>query len=254
MKKEIDEYLYERLVPYREERREKDMDDRKAYGGVFDKRTLLAFYKLLKKGVMEEVEFPISTGKEGDVFRARSGEKFLAVKVYRMTTINYKGLSRFIDGDDRFAHIHKTRDTIVLIWARKEFRNLSDYHKRGVNVPEPVALWKNILVMEYIGDESMPAPLLKDVLENVKKETGHMIIEEMRKMLKAKLIHGDLSEYNILVWEEKPYIIDVAQAVPLDHPLADELLLRDVRNMVRVLNKMGLRITEKELMKEIEVI
>ncbi len=254
MKRQVDEYLYEKIVPYREERREKDMDDRKAYGGVFDKRTLLAFYKLLKKGVIDIVEFPISTGKEGDVFRAVGKEGFLAVKVYRMTTINYKGLSRFIDGDDRFAHIHKTKDTVILIWARKEFRNLSDYYKKGVNVPKPMAVWKNILVMDYIGDEVMPAPLLKDVIQDTPREFAFLLIEEMRKMLKAKLIHGDLSEYNILVWDEKPYIIDVAQAVPLDHPLADDLLLRDVRNMVRVLNKLGLGIREKELMKEIEVI
>ncbi|MCD6369970.1 MAG: serine protein kinase RIO [Thermoplasmata archaeon] len=254
MKKEIDKYLYEKIIPYRQERREKDMDDRKAYGGVFDKRTLLAFYKLLKKGVIQEVEFPISTGKEGDVFRARRDDELLAVKVYRMATINYKGLSRFIDGDDRFTHIHKTKDTIIFLWSRKEFRNLGDYYNRGVSVPRPVALWKNILVMEYIGDESRPAPLLKEVLNRVHREIGYEIIEEMRKMLKAKLVHGDLSEYNILIWEDKPYIIDVAQAVPINHPLANELFLRDVKNMVRVLNKIGLGITKKELIKEIEVI
>jgi len=95
---------------------------------------------------------------------------------------------------------------------------------------------------------------LKEVLNRVHREIGYEIIEEMRKMLKAKLVHGDLSEYNILIWEDKPYIIDVAQAVPINHPLANELFLRDVKNMVRVLNKIGLGITKKELIKEIEVI
>ncbi len=253
MNKDIEKYLYEKIVPYREERREKDMDDRKAYGGVFDKRTLLAFYKLLKKGIFKEVEFPISTGKEGDVFRGKRDGEFVAIKVYRMTTINYRGLSKFIDGDDRFAHIHKTKDNIILIWARKEFKNLTQYHRDGVRVPKPIDVWKNIIVMDYVGDANMPAPLMKDVMPSLEKEFGYAIIEEMRKMLKAKLIHGDLSEYNILVWNEMPYIIDVAQAVPMEHPLAHKLLARDVKNITRVLNKMGLRIEMKELLKEIGV-
>ncbi len=254
MKEEIEEFLYKKIVPYREEKREKGMEDRKTYGGVFDKRTLLAFYKLLKKGTIKEVEFPISTGKEGDVFRGIGTESYVAIKVYRMTTANYRGLSRFIDGDDRFAHIHKTKDTIILVWAQKEFRNLKDYYKRGVRVPKPIDRWKNILVMEYIGDESMPAPLMKEVMESLNKEIIYEIIGEMKKMYEAKLVHGDLSEYNILVWDDEPYIIDVAQAVPLDHPLADELLLRDLKNMARVFKKLGVEMKVKDLAKEIGVI
>ncbi len=254
MRKNMEEYLYEKIAPYREERKEKGMEDRKTYGGIFDKRTLLAFYKLLKRGTIKEVEFPISTGKEGDVFRGVGKEGYIAIKVYRITTVNYKGLSKFIDGDDRFAHIHKTKDTIIFVWAQKEFRNLRDFRKYGVNVPEPIDRWKNIVVMDYIGDENRAAPLMKDVMETLKNEMAYEIIEEMKKMYKAKLVHGDLSEYNILVWDDRPHIIDVAQAVPLDHPLADELLLRDLKNMVRVFKKLGLEMSVKELAKEIGVI
>jgi RIO kinase 1 len=254
MKEEIEEFLYEKIAPYREEKKRKGMEDRKTYEGVFDKRTLLAFYKLLKRGSIIEVEFPISTGKEGDVFRGIGAQDYVAIKVYRMTTANYRGLSRFIDGDDRFAHIHKTKDTIILVWAQKEFRNLKDYHKSGVRVPRPIDRWKNIIVMEYIGDETMPAPLMKEVMESLNKEIIYEIIGEMKKMYEAKLIHGDLSEYNILVWDDEPYIIDVGQAVPIDHPLADELLLRDLKNMVRVFKKMGVDMTVKELAREIGVV
>ena len=254
MKEEIEEFLYEKIAPYREEKREKGMEDRKTYQGVFDKRTLLAFYKLLKRGSIIEVEFPISTGKEGDVFRGVGKEDYVAIKVYRMTTANYRGLSRFIDGDDRFAHIHKTKDTIILVWAQKEFRNLKDYHKHGVRVPRPIDRWKNIIVMEYIGDETVPAPLMKEVMESLNKEIIYEIIGEMKKMYDAKLVHGDLSEYNILIWDDEPYIIDVGQAVPLDHPLADELLMRDLKNMVRVFKKLGVDMSVKELAKEIGVV
>jgi len=254
MRKDMEEYLYEKIVPYRVEKKEKSMEDRKTYQGIFDKRTLLAFYKLLKRGTIKEVEFPISTGKEGDVFRGIGENGYLAIKVYRITTANYKGLSRFIDGDDRFAHLHKTKDTIIFIWAQKEFRNLRDFRKYGVNVPEPVDRWKNIVVMNYIGNESVAAPLMKGIMESLKKEMAYEIIEEMKKMYKAKLVHGDLSEYNILVWEDKPYIIDVAQAVPLNHPLADELMLRDLRNMSRAFKRIGVYMSVKELAKEIGVI
>ena len=254
MRKDMEEYLYEKIVPYREERKEKGMEDRKTYQGIFDKRTLLAFYKLLKRGTIKEVEFPISTGKEGYVFRGIGENGYVAIKVYRITTANYKGLSRFIDGDDRFAHIHKTKDTIIFIWAQKEFRNLRDFRRYGVNVPEPIDRWKNIVVMNYIGNESMAAPLMKDVMESLKKEIAYEIIEEMKRMYKAKLVHGDLSEYNILIWENKPYIIDVAQAVPIDHPLADELMARDLKNMIRIFKKLGLDISVRELAKEIGVI
>ncbi len=249
----MEDYLYEKIAPYRKERKEKGMEDRKTYQGIFDKRTLLAFYKLLKKGTIDEVEFPISTGKEGDVFRGTGKDGYVAIKVYRITTANYKGLSRFIDGDDRFAHIHKTKDTIIFIWAQKEFRNLRDFRKYGVNVPEPIDKWKNILVMSYVGDENRAAPLMKDIMESLKKDIAYEIIEEMKKMYKAKLVHGDLSEYNILIWNDKPYIIDVAQAVPLDHPLADELMLRDLKNMVRVFKKLGLEMDVRDLAKEIGV-
>ena len=253
MKSEIEDYLYEKLVPYRKEKREKGAEDRKTYDGIFDKRTLLAFYKLFNRGSIDEVEFPISTGKEGVVFRAKGKDGFLAVKVYRMSTVNYRGLSRFIDGDDRFMHVRKTKDTIILLWAQKEFRNLRDFHKASVRVPEPVDRWNNIVVMGYVGNEESPAPLLKD-METLNIEMAYEIIEEMRKMYGAKLVHGDLSEYNILWWEDKPWIIDVAQAVPLTHPLADELLARDIKNMSRFFKRMGINLSPRDMAREMGVI
>ncbi len=253
MKESIEKYLYEKIVPYREERRRKDMNDIKTYGGVFDKRTLLAFYKILKRGV-KIVEFPISTGKEGEVFRGIGKNGYVAIKVYRTTTLNYKGLSRFIEGDVRFANAYKRRDNIIYIWARKEFKNLQEYKNHGVNVPKPIDIWKNILVMDYIGNETTPAPLLKDVMENIKKDIVYKIIGEMRKMYKAGIIHGDLSEYNILIWDDNPYIIDVAQGVPKDHPLAGQLLRRDLSNMVRVFKKIGVEMNDEEIGRDIGVV
>ncbi len=253
MNEEDFDKVIDRFLPYRESR-EKGAEYRKTYGDVFDRRTLLAFYKLLKRSI-EYVEFPISTGKEAIVFRARGKhDELLAVKVYLISRSNYKGLSRFIDGDDRFEHVHKTRDNIVFIWARKEYRNLKTYHANNVRVPEPVDMWKNIVVMQYIGDEEKPAPLMKDVMESLKRDFVFELIEEMKNMLRAGLVHGDLSEYNILVYEGKPWIIDVAQAVPKSHYLAPELLARDIKNIIKIGDKLGANLSKKELMKELEVI
>ena len=246
------EETLDRFLFYRE-KKEKGEEDKKTYGDVFDRRTLLAFYKLLKRSV-EYVEFPISTGKEAMVFRAvgKNGE-YLAVKTYLLTRLNYKGLSRFIDGDERFANVHKTKANIIFIWARKEHRNLATFADHGVRVPKPVDVWKNIIVMDYIGDETRPAPLMKEVMESLKKDVIYDILAEMKKMLRAELIHGDLSEYNILIWDDKPWIIDVGQAVPVNHPLSTQLLARDVRNFVNLAAKFGVKFTPEEVLRELEV-
>ena len=252
MKENVEDYLFRRVLPYRE-KREKGEEDKKTYGDVFDRRTLLAFYKILKRGV-KIVEFPISTGKEATVFRGIRDGELVALKVYRITRLNYKSLSRFIDGDDRFANVHKTKDNMVFIWARKEFKNLQTMCEFGVRVPRPIDIWKNIVVMEYIGDENRPAPLMKDVMESLKKDFVFEIFEEMKKIVKSGLIHGDMSEFNVLVWNDMPYIIDVGQAVPRNHPLAEMLLARDVRNIIRIAKKFNINFDFKEIIRELEVI
>ena len=251
MKEDVEDYLFKKILPYRE-KREKGEEDKKTYGDVFDRRTLMAFYKILKRGV-KIVEFPISTGKEAVVFRGILNGNFVALKVYRLARLNYKSLSRFIDGDDRFANVHKTKDNVVFLWARKEFRNLQTMYDGGVRVPKPIDMWKNIIVMEYIGDETRPAPLMKDVMENLKKDFVFEIVEEMKKIIKSGLIHGDISEYNVLIWNDLPYIIDVGQAVPRNHPLSEMLLVRDVKNIIRIGKKLGVELDFKEVLDDLEV-
>ena len=222
--------------------------DRKILEGIFDKPTLLVFGKLFSDKIIDIVEFPISVGKEGCVFRALTPDKkFVAVKVYRVVSQTFKNISKYIEGDPRFRTFRNRRD-LIYEWANKEFKNLQILENIGITVPHPIRRIKNVLVMEYIGDETAPAPLLKDIKLSKPKKFLDKLIKYMEIMYqKAELVHGDLSEYNILVHNEKPYIIDVGQTVLKEHPMALEFLRRDIHNLIRFFkNKYNLKEYEEE--------
>ena len=94
--------------------------------------------------------------------------------------------------------------------------------------------------MDYIGFESIPAPLLKD---NKRPMNPDIILDEILDFIKklyqkAKLVHGDLSEFNILYHNQKPVIIDISQAVSIYHPKAEIYLTRDIKNIFRYFKKL----------------
>jgi RIO kinase 1 len=97
--------------------------------------------------------------------------------------------------------------------------------------------------MEFIGENGVPAPLLKEVkLTNataIYKELLHSLRLLYRR---ARLVHGDLSEYNVMIWKGKPVIFDISQAVTLEHPLADMLLRRDIDNLNNYFRKNRVKI------------
>jgi RIO kinase 1 len=216
-------------------RREHDANDRKTYDEVFDHSTLLAIYKLISDKILNTIEFPISSGKEANIFKGTTvDKKEIAIKIYRVSTSTIRNYMKYITGDPRFKNIRKDHRQIVYAWARKEFKNLQRMHQAGVRVPKPIAYNSNVMLMEYIGDENLAAPILKDTLIKAPAKKLQFIIDNISKMYAvANLVHGDLSEYNILVKNNKLVIIDVAQAVLLVHPMAEELLIRDIRNITR---------------------
>ncbi len=222
--------------------------DRKILEGIFDKPALLVFGKLFSDKIIDIVEFPISVGKEGCVFRALTPDKkFVAVKVYRVVSQTFKNISKYIEGDPRFRTFRNRRD-LIYEWANKEFKNLQILENIGITVPHPIRRIKNVLVMEYIGDETAPAPLLKDIKLSKPKKFLDKLIKYMEIMYqKAELVHSDLSEYNILVHNEKPYIIDVGQTVLKEHPMVLEFLRRDIHSLIRFFkNKYNLKEYEEE--------
>ncbi len=228
--------------------REKDSDSRKTYDEVFDRAALLNLAKLISDGAISTLDYPVSTGKEANVFHATNGEGHArAVKIYRINTATFRNIARYIEGDPRFKRVKRGTKPTILVWAQKEYKNLTRMADAGARVPKAEALQQNILVMEYIGDETQPAPLLRNVALEDPIAVFEDVRENMRRIRKAELVHADLSEYNLLFWQGHVVVIDVGQSVPLDHFRAAEWFQRDVANIARYFRKLGVDVTPAAL-------
>jgi RIO kinase 1 len=249
-----DYHSFERQIDSWRIRKKNQTDDRKSYDEVFDKQNLMRIYKLFSDGVMDRFDFPISTGKEGNVFRASTNAgTMLAVKIYRTSTGTFSDMWKYIAGDPRFRGLPTNRRRLIPAWAKKEFLNLGLLYRAGVRVPQPIVQHENIVVMEYIGDEVEPARQLRYVELEDPEGTARTIFEYMKLgYQKAKLVHCDMSEFNVLMLDQEPVIIDVGQGVLVQHPNAEEWLQRDVFNMAKYFKKYGISVDAKELLKEIK--
>ncbi len=225
--------------------------DRRTWDGVFDNRTLMTLYRLFSGGVLDAMDFPISTGKEADVFRASTPEGTrLCVKIYRVAKATFHNMLPYIQGDPRFHGVKKDKLSMVTVWAQKEYRNLGRAMEVGVRVPQPVLCSNNVLVMEYIGTSEGPYPLLKDVefeREDWQAVATELIAAYNKLLVKGHLVHADLSEYNVIMTPDGPVIIDIGQAVVLEHPMAREFFDKDVRNLARFFTRCGVKLEEEEV-------
>jgi len=210
-------------------------DERKTLDEVFDRDTVLSIYKLMTDGDLDTIEYPVSTGKEGNVFAAKQPDgKLIALKVYRTSNATFNRISKYIEGDKRFRGISGSRRKVIMAWAAKEFRNLRRLEDAKVRVPAPIRNHRNMLLMEYVGNADGPAPLLRNVELDDPQATYETLLRNVTKAYKtAGLVHADLSEYNILYHKRKPVIIDVGQAVLTDHLNAKDFLKRDISNLNR---------------------
>jgi len=230
-----------------------DPDLQKNFENVFNERTLRALFRLADEGYFEVLHGFVKLGKESNVCVAEDGDgNMLAVKIYMVESGAYRDMRKYLLQDPRFEGIKDQRRDIVFAWCRKEFKNLMKATRSGVHAPEPVAFDENILLMEFLGEGMDPAPRLQDVrLEEPRRELDAILEEVQRLWQEESLVHGDLSEFN-LVWHDRPYLIDFSQAVLQAHPLADELLERDVGNLVRHFRKeYALDLDEEAVIKSI---
>eukprot|EP00735_Rhodelphis_limneticus_P006788 TRINITY_DN19226_c0_g1::TRINITY_DN19226_c0_g1_i1::g.2324::m.2324 TRINITY_DN19226_c0_g1::TRINITY_DN19226_c0_g1_i1::g.2324 ORF type:complete len:665 (-),score=108.58,sp/Q9BRS2/RIOK1_HUMAN/51.99/3e-140,RIO1/PF01163.17/3e-78,RIO1/PF01163.17/2.3e+03,APH/PF01636.18/1.4,APH/PF01636.18/0.32,Kdo/PF06293.9/2.4,Kdo/PF06293.9/0.3,Pkinase/PF00069.20/0.0069 TRINITY_DN19226_c0_g1_i1:421-2367(-) len=234
--------------------RHTDKEDRATMELVLDPRTRMILFKMLSNGFINQVNGCVSTGKEANVYHAtnEAGSEF-AIKIYKTSILVFKDRDRYVSGEFRFRHGYSKKNPrkMVSTWAEKELRNLKRLQTSGIPCPEPVLLRSHVLVMKFLGQDGWPAPRLKDAqLSGSKLESCYTeCVKTMRRMYHdCHLVHADLSEYNILWHEGKPFFIDVSQSVEHDHPHALDFLRMDCRNMTDFFVKKGLcTMTPREL-------
>ena len=224
-------------------------DDRATTEQVMDPRTRLLLFKMLSSGVFKEMDGCISTGKEANVYHAKTdGGESLAVKVFKTSILVFKDRDKYVTGEYRYknGYCKSNPRKMVKMWAEKEMRNLKRLHLAGIRCPEPRFLRSHILVMTFIGKQGWPAPRLKDAGLSASKIRSCYLqsVKMMRAMYqRCRLVHGDLSEYNILYMKGHVYFIDVSQSVETDHPRAMDFMRMDCFNMTAFFKKFHALIT-----------
>ncbi|MDP3765206.1 MAG: serine protein kinase RIO [Nanoarchaeota archaeon] len=224
----------------------------KTWGNVFDQFTQRTVYKLITQGHFEGLESPIAIGKESNVFSAlkKDGTRVM-VKIYRLETCDFNRMYDYIRDDPRFLNLKKGKRNIVFSWVQREYRNLLKARQANVSVPTPLAFSNNVLVLEFIGDDGEIAPKLKDSIPKNPREFFEKIVKNLKKLHKASLVHADLSAFNILNYNEKAVFIDFSQCTTLDSSRANEYLERDIRNICIFFRKIGLKVDEGKVKKQI---
>lgn len=264
--------VHERTETRRRENHSRDKNDRATVELVLDPRTRMVLFKLLSRGRLRTLDGCVSTGKEANVYygtaaanastgmlasrsaliprvgllpEERSPDAPVAVKVYKTSILQFKDRERYVAGEFRFRRGGYNRSSnrkMVQQWAEKEYRNLVRLQEADIPCPVPLLLKQSVLVMSFFGRDGWPAPLLKDAsLSGSRVEKAYFrVCVLMRRMFHvARLVHGDLSEYNMLFWNSEVIIIDVSQSVEHDHPMALDFLRRDCQNVNEFFNKNG---------------
>jgi len=246
--------LRERLARYERESRFliKDSDQRKVIEEVFDTSTLISLQELIRKGYLQDIFGSVRSGKEAKVFYAVAPDGSpRAVKIYLTVTAEFRRRFPYISGDPRFGKLPTNSRETIYLWVRKEFKNMLLASTRGIRVPKPFAFNKNIIVMEFIGNPPEPAPTFAET--EVDLDDFKWVIDTLKKLYtSARLVHADLSEYNVFKFGGERVLFDFGSAVLASHPNAENFLRRDVENMVRFFRRRGIvYLDADEILKEV---
>lgn len=237
-----------------------DKSDRATSEQVLDPRTRMILLQMINRNIISEVHGCLSTGKEANVYHALSSPHDTksdiivaptqrAIKVYKTSILLFKDRDKYVTGEFRFKQGYNKNNNraMVKVWAEKEMRNLRRIYGSGIPCPEPIYLRLHVLVMGFLGNrKGVPAPRLKDVElegEEIEKRWRSLYLQLVGYMRilyrKCRLVHADLSEYNVLYHEDKLWIIDVSQSVEHDHPRSLEFLRMDIKNVSDYFKRKG---------------
>ncbi|KKA17663.1 Non-specific serine/threonine protein kinase, partial [Rasamsonia emersonii CBS 393.64] len=238
-----------------------DKSDRATAEQVLDPRTRMILLQMINRNIVSEINGCLSTGKEANVYHAvrfpNEGSEDAdgaapvqrAIKVYKTSILVFKDRDKYVSGEFRFrqGYNKSSNRSMVKLWAEKEMRNLRRIYSAGIPSPEPLYLRLHVLVMGFLGNsKGVPAPRLKDVEFDIPdpearwRELYMELVGYMRTMYHTcRLVHADLSEYNILYYKDKLHLIDVSQSVEHDHPRSLEFLRMDIKNVSDFFRRKG---------------
>lgn len=229
--------------------KEKRSEEYEVLEEVFDRSTLMVIYDFLNKSTINEIYGVVRAGKESRVYwgKDKQGNE-LAIKIYLVVSAEFrKGMLKYIEGDKRFRGVKHDTRSLIFAWAQKEFKNLEQATAAKVRVPKPIAVKNNVLIMEFIGKDGTQAPTLKELPPKNPAKIYEILLEYLGRLyLKAELVHGDLSEYNIMILRGRPVLFDISQGVPPSHPMAEQLLNHDLANLNRFFSKLGVDVLSLE--------
>lgn len=257
-------------------------DTEKTKEGALDSRVRLLVGKAVNNELIEKFNGCVKEGKEALVYHAdkgaESGGYDVAVKVFKRIQ-EFRNRGQYVDGDPRYDgrdFSHSGGRVQLEIWAEKEYRNLVRAYRAGIPVPKPLYQKENVLFMRFLGQDGWPSPQLREVKIKKGSKKWTALYEQCMSAIQtlyndSKLIHGDLSEYNILVCpshllskdkdeedntaekdatKSTPVLqdsdalqialIDFGQAVDIRHTDAEELLRRDLLRVKEFFDKMGI--------------
>lgn len=214
-------------------------------------KTPTALQALIDDGVIDEVLRPLKSGKEAAVYVVRSGDDVRCAKVYKdMAQRSFQQRVQYQEG----RKVRGSRETRAIgkatkygrkqqetAWKNAEVDALYLLRDAGVRVPEPYGYYHGVLVMELVTDaDGFSAPRLGEVelTPEQAREFHAVLIRQVVRMLCCGLIHGDLSQYNVLVGPDGPIVIDFPQVVSAaGNNAARRMLLRDVNNLTASLGR-----------------
>jgi len=219
---------------------------------------MAALGEFIDTGLIDDVLGIVKSGKEATVYCCTDGHdpsRLLAAKVYRSRNVRgfsndaqYQG-GRLRGKESRYARAiesktKKGREFAFSAWVAEEYATLSLLHRVGAAVPAPIAQSSSVIIMEYIGDEDEPAPPLSSV--RLDAADAPRVFDDLMRNIELALandrIHGDLSAFNVLMWDGEIRIIDFPQAIdPRFNDNAQTLLQRDIDNLCGHFERYGMR-------------